>query len=630
MGKVLFAYFPENGLLKSVALVFDTEHLYDLDPIGKTLTISPNPNGKFEALDNAHFSLVALVGKNGAGKSTLMSLILHYLGDGNSDFLPGSVIICREENTVMVYTHDDYTLIGMEHLTRNEVKGWSRMLPNMDQSYRVGTVYITNHLDITQFNSPTPLFSQLGINLIFSPVREVFYSSSQIEPNLHDENMAKAPLIEGLERYQKVEFDRVCSWISEHSVAEYFASTGLRLPSFLCITNNYFDRRSEALETLGGSFDLPWLQKRLGGSPIEEFAGWLLISLWIYLVDESKRALNFESEYLTDLELFRQRLLEFLSEESSLRLGYSELASFFMQLASEGEFKFLRLNYRNWIEAIEELRLMDENKQIFSARGRYYVSLPIDSDDRRNQAWGVRKRLQSLFPNAKVISSKFVHGGDNNHQLSSGELTLLSLLAKLRESLHKLEGDMIMLLDEFELTLHPRWQQQIIGLIVDVIKRDPRRYNRTVQVVVSTHSPLILSDLPGAHVYRLDGGVVSQQVNSRTFGMSLYDLFHDEFFLDNSFIGALAKQEIEEIVKYLDEHFERDIKGEWNINGVDTVKSRVDRMVQRIDKIGDDFLRSSLLDRLYLKISNDIRKDLEIARLTDQINRLRDDQSAGE
>lgn len=89
-------------------------------------------------------------------------------------------------------------------------------------------------------------------------------------------------------------------------------------------------------------------------------------------------------------------------------------------------------------------------------------------------------------------------------QLSSGEKALLTLAGDLAMRLalanpglkSPLEGRGVVMIDEIDLHLHPRWQ-------VDVLDR-LRRTFPNIQFILTTHSPLIINRLPAESLYYLD------------------------------------------------------------------------------------------------------------------------------
>lgn len=91
------------------------------------------------------------------------------------------------------------------------------------------------------------------------------------------------------------------------------------------------------------------------------------------------------------------------------------------------------------------------------------------------------------------------------HQLSDGERGLLALVFDLTRRLtianpdsdHPIsEGVALVLIDEIELHLHPKWQRDILQRLRDIFK--------ACQFVVTTHSPLVLGEVPARSVRFLE------------------------------------------------------------------------------------------------------------------------------
>lgn len=99
------------------------------------------------------------------------------------------------------------------------------------------------------------------------------------------------------------------------------------------------------------------------------------------------------------------------------------------------------------------------------------------------------------------------------NQLSQGEKSLLALvgdiarrLAILNPSLDDpLQGEGVVMIDEVDLHLHPKWQHDLIDKLV--------RTFPNVQFILTTHSPLIVSDSPNILVYSLENGNLHKTKN---------------------------------------------------------------------------------------------------------------------
>lgn len=108
------------------------------------------------------------------------------------------------------------------------------------------------------------------------------------------------------------------------------------------------------------------------------------------------------------------------------------------------------------------------------------------------------------------------------HQLSDGERGLLALVFDLSRRLAIAnpdsdnpiaEGVALVLIDEIELHLHPKWQRDVLQRLRDIFKAS--------QFVVTTHSPLVLGEVPARSVRFLEfvNGKVGVTVPTEAYGM---------------------------------------------------------------------------------------------------------------
>lgn len=91
-------------------------------------------------------------------------------------------------------------------------------------------------------------------------------------------------------------------------------------------------------------------------------------------------------------------------------------------------------------------------------------------------------------------------------QLSQGEKCYLALICDIARRLamanpaqpSPLEGEGIVLIDEIDLHLHPKWQSEVVSKLMKVFPN--------CQFFLSTHSPLVLSDAKRNQILPLDNG----------------------------------------------------------------------------------------------------------------------------
>lgn len=99
------------------------------------------------------------------------------------------------------------------------------------------------------------------------------------------------------------------------------------------------------------------------------------------------------------------------------------------------------------------------------------------------------------------------------NQLSQGEKSLFALvgdiarrLALLNPSLdNPLEGEGVVMIDEVDLHLHPKWQHDLIDKLVATFPN--------VQFILTTHSPHVISDRNDILLYSLDDGELTEMPN---------------------------------------------------------------------------------------------------------------------
>jgi predicted ATP-binding protein involved in virulence len=97
-------------------------------------------------------------------------------------------------------------------------------------------------------------------------------------------------------------------------------------------------------------------------------------------------------------------------------------------------------------------------------------------------------------------------------QLSSGERTLIALVADLTRRLclanpnakNPLDGNGIVLIDEIDVHLHPKWQQKVVTRLREVFPN--------IQFVVTTHSPEVLKGLDRRHLRIVKNNSVTSNV----------------------------------------------------------------------------------------------------------------------
>lgn len=96
-------------------------------------------------------------------------------------------------------------------------------------------------------------------------------------------------------------------------------------------------------------------------------------------------------------------------------------------------------------------------------------------------------------------------------QLSQGEKSMMALVGDIARRLammnpsmeNPLQGDGVVLIDEIDLHLHPKWQRRLINQLTETFPN--------CQFILTTHSPLVISDTKDVLCYVLDDGELEER-----------------------------------------------------------------------------------------------------------------------
>ena len=177
-----------------------------------------------------------------------------------------------------------------------------------------------------------------------------------------------------------------------------------------------------------------------------------------------------------------------------------------------------------WFRILEEVEnelIRDSpnyrDRQLESVRQVIYTFLPEFKDLR------IRRRPELRMTVTKNDAELTIN------QLSDGEKNLLAMVGDLARRLaianpemeKPEQGSGVVLIDEIELHLHPKWQRMVIPALL--------RTFPNCQFIITTHSPQVLGEVKDGKIYRLantESGVTAEIV--RTYGRDSNRILEDE------------------------------------------------------------------------------------------------------
>lgn len=103
--------------------------------------------------------------------------------------------------------------------------------------------------------------------------------------------------------------------------------------------------------------------------------------------------------------------------------------------------------------------------------------------------------------------------------------------------------------DEVELYYHPDMQRKFVYQLLNGLKQLRLKNIRSLQFVIVTHSPFILSDVPKDNVLFLKkDGHAAKVDDMKTFGANIYSILKHSFFLEDGAIGEFSQYIIDDII----------------------------------------------------------------------------------
>lgn len=159
-------------------------------------------------------------------------------------------------------------------------------------------------------------------------------------------------------------------------------------------------------------------------------------------------------------------------------------------------------------------------------------------------------------------------------QMSDGEKNMLAVFGDIARRLsianpemeNPLEGDGMVLIDEVELHLHPSWQRQILGKL--------RKVFPNVQFIVTTHSPMVLSEISEDYcLYSISSSEDSSSLVERIRSLDGFDV--------NKILG-----------NYMDTPDQSDRSADLRRQLGDAImsgdRSTLERLIKALEKLADE------------------------------------------
>ena len=515
----------------------DTLHFY------KNSGLDPMIYGK-------NISVTAVVGDNGAGKSTLLDVIRAMLFDKAASETIKGFLVFEERGALYVMSSGLYD-IPFRIISR-EPGGEDNLISQNEERLvrepfgKFGLVYYSDVLDLKYYDegfdderssqrkgdyfqrniSTSGLLKESG-----DSVRDYFHRDIEKQFLFYGEmreqeaDLLPFPLPETL--YVTIEnndldgFEKVFP-----DIMDTYAG------GLLQNMENYFGRRQKSLvyeldgyEVLQCSLLTTYLYNTLLDSSYRRNS----IEVYDELEDELKRTVPFEK-----YKDFGECISELFSAEGN-KYEFTPYVEFYN--------KFRKLS--------EEDSKADLHIVLRSEDGKYSV---MKGTGKRPE-WHIKtskEQFFEVFRDYKVLTANidFLHF---SWGMSSGETAFFNLFSRLDDALRNSgETDsMILIFDELDSSFHPEWQQRIISELTGFLRKRYRKVR--FQVIITTHSPVVLSDIPRENVIFMNREGSEEKVHEQTFAANISSLYYDSFFMHRGSIGETAGRSLLNLLNAIDD-----------------------------------------------------------------------------
>jgi|GEM_PF-2219783 len=544
-GKYRFAYDEQNNILSGK---IDPDYIQQLFP-GNIINVS------------------AIIGKNGTGKSSVIEFLLENLPSGNANTNPDSIIVHYDVGfeQYIIFRGPSYADTTIEF----DVQINYEPVSALRNSHDYGTfVYYTNGMydRIGDYNTGGLLNVSLKSLLFNQDSAQYFITDQNFKPE------------EIYTNFRLKEYWRILRILQSGIKLDI----GFRLPEFLVL---YINRNKQN-----------YLLQKYANTNTEDKS----ISFYRQLFDiekyYSQKNTNLNDHVATFLNNLEKNMVFDRIAHLQARSTFPALSDVLLSSpAPDTLLKYLfqndeLLSVNNFLDATRKLLTDYSTKQ-----SDFLASISIDNINPEFFKDYIEKMKKLTLWDSDFVSIGFSFEPDRLQEISSGQMAFLTLFARIyalsegeqRFGNLTVNGFATVIVDEGELYLHPEWQKKIVQLLTNCL---PQIFNRSVvQIILTSHSPFIVSDLPKSKLtFMIDYG---ERKNSnsdllqhgQTFAANIHSLLADSFFMQDGFMGEFAKAVIDKVIT--------DLSSTKEIS-----RQRRDDMKKIIVGIGEPIIRRKLLE----------------------------------
>ena len=633
------SYLVDNPL----TLNFGGEYLYSFKEVGQSLIISRKKNEKYipnffniSDIESKIELLSAIVGENGVGKSSILDIIRSLFSNHNGFTHNEAVILVENEGKTKILCPNTSLKCYLVEKPFEEIE-------KVNESYQ--SIYYSPHFDL-KYNSNYDGLDYYDISLdeyIKQDLNNIKQNDVDIHNELNFKNTLRIIEFVTSDIFQRKEI------LSVFEIPQYeYASLIFKEKKIRKDQNERIDFRNtpdkfrkiieDILKKIDDNIEkVCYLSKN---HDLHKVVVMQHISKDVVLKTILSVIIDMLEERNTYLE---EGILE---NEESLDIKKSDAKSLFLFFIRNAYIKRMR-NYKIFKDSLFEDFLNNIFNVIDSVSNESDISdfpynsfeIKIKVENIKNLIELHREIVKNFIRYPNMISYKninqyeFITIDPLGRSMSSGEFSILNFFSKLYFFLQNSpfislsKKNYILLLDEADLGLHPMWKKRFIDIILKSVPYffEGLTPKPNLQIILTTHDPLTLSDIPKHNVIFLEKAEegkcrISSEVQ-KTFGANITDLLADSFFIKDGLIGDFAKSKINEVITWINENRNKTKIDEEKLAYYKKVIELID---ERVIKLKLSEMITELLpdNTFYNKVIDDEIKRLEnLKKLKNDTNR---------
>ena len=522
-------------------------------------------------------NITAIIGENGTGKTSILNCIIRNLTKNLGNIQTEGIFVIKEKENVTIYVHKrlPFNKESSNNFLEKELSA-SKLILKIEEFVMEDSVYGKSNIKDLDLRTSFIYYSNIYTN------KRIFkrsYAYEDLTPGGLLEKYNNKPYNIATELYNLNEIKNQIRFVTdfkEKEIVSFYTSNIVKVSLVDLERYDYiFEKlkyKEDVIKEIKGNIK----------SKREKFKIRFDIILSLLLENE----LRFEEGKIKskeDIYRYRESLVKSLSDN-----------------------KIKDSTYLNNIN-----KLAENLRRIINSRALSGNSITFDINDgnQKNDLYQLLNLIIRLEFNEKI----FEFSWDN---LSTGQQAFLNIFSRFY-TIEEVRENVVILIDEGETYLHPKWQREFIMNFISVIPKllEEKSINNeiNIQIILTSNTPFLISDLPRENIIFLENkngrcNVHKSMDLEQTFGANIHTLLRNSFFMDNT-IGKFAYRKINEVICWI-----KMVEEQQNNNCYKVNEENENRIKCIIDNIGEPLIKNKLEKMYFNNFPERLNTDNQIIR----------------